>query len=97
MYSRSPTLNQVSLKNFIWKVIFRILVTCPILRSENSFLDRNFETQHVFNVLFVDFWLRFKQGFHGTFPPKKNLKKTPFLPGFCNKILQHECVHNQKP
>ena len=57
MYSCSPTLNQISLKNSTGNVVFQILVTWLFSRNENSFFGRHFETQHFFNVLFADLWL----------------------------------------
>ena len=59
MYSCSPTLNQISLKNFIGKVAFQILVTWLFSRNENSFFGGHFETQHFLMVflLIYDFFL----------------------------------------
>ena len=59
MYLWSPTLSQISLKNFTGKelVVFQILVTWLLLRNENSFFGRHFETQHFLNVLVADLWL----------------------------------------
>ena len=47
MYSCSPTLNQISLKNSFGKVIFQILAKIKMKQNKNRLFDRHFETvQH---------------------------------------------------
>ena len=56
MYSCSPTLNQISLKNFIGKVFFSNFGHVTSLQNENSFFGHHFETQHflMFFLLIYD-------------------------------------------
>ena len=47
MYSCSPTLSQISLKNSFGKVVFQILAKIEMTRIENQLFGRHFETvQH---------------------------------------------------
>ena len=47
MYSCSPTLSQISLKNSFGKVVFQILAKIEMTRNKNRLFGRHFETvQH---------------------------------------------------
>ena len=47
MYSCSPTLSQISLKNSFGKVVFQILAKIEMMRNKNLLFGRHFETvQH---------------------------------------------------
>ena len=47
MYSCSPTLSQISLKNSFGKVVFQILAKIEMMRNKNRLFGRHFETvQH---------------------------------------------------
>ena len=52
MYSWSPNLNQISLKNSFGKVVFQILAEIEMTRNENRLLGRHFETVQIFYILF---------------------------------------------
>ena len=52
MYSCSPTLSQISLKNSIGKVVFQNLAKIELTRNKNQSFGRYFETtQHFQNFL----------------------------------------------
>ena len=53
MYSCSPTLSQISLKNSFGKVLFQILAKIEMMRNKNRLFGRHFET-----VQNVHFFLR---------------------------------------
>ena len=55
MYSCSPTLSQISLKNSFGKVVFQILAKIEMMGNKNRLFGRHFETvQHVlFFFLFL--------------------------------------------
>ena len=44
MYSCSPTLSQISLKNSFGKVVFQILAKIEMTRNKNRLFGRHFET-----------------------------------------------------
>ena len=47
MYSSSPTLSQISLKNSFGKVVFHILAKIEMMWNKNRVFGRHFETvQH---------------------------------------------------
>ena len=50
MYSWSPNLSQISLKNSFGKVIFKILVEIEMSQNENRLFGRHFETVHIFYI-----------------------------------------------
>ena len=52
MYSYSPTLSQISLKNSFGKVIFQILAKMEMTQNENRLFGRHFETVHHFQFFF---------------------------------------------
>ena len=53
MYSCSPTLSQISLKNSFGKVVFQILGKIEITQNKNWLFGRHFETvQHCIFLIF---------------------------------------------
>ena len=52
MYSRSPTLSQISLKNSFGKVVFQILAKIEMMRNKNRLFGRHFETVQYFQFFF---------------------------------------------
>ena len=52
MYSCSPTLSQISLKNSFGKVVFQILAKIEMMRNENRLFGRHFETVQHFQHFF---------------------------------------------
>ena len=54
MYSCSPTLSQISLKNSFGKVVFQILVKIEMTRNINRLFGRHFETVQHFQNFFAE-------------------------------------------
>ena len=52
MYSCSPTLSQISLKNSFGKVVFQILAKIKMTRNKNRLFGRHFETVQHFQIFF---------------------------------------------
>ena len=52
MYSCSPTLSQISLKNSFGKVVFQILAKIEMTRNKNRLFGRHFETVQHFQFFF---------------------------------------------
>ena len=52
MYSCSPTLSQISLKNSFGKVVFQILAKIEMMRNKNRLFGRHFETVQHFQFFF---------------------------------------------
>ena len=52
MYSWSPNLSQISLKNSFGKVVFQILAEIEMMRNENRLFGRHFETVQIFYIFF---------------------------------------------
>ena len=52
MYSYSPTLSQISLKNSFGKVVFQILAKIEMTRNKNRLFGRHFETVQHFHIFF---------------------------------------------
>ena len=52
MYSWSPNLSQISLKNSFGKVVFQILAEIEMTRNENRLFGRHFETVQIFYIFF---------------------------------------------
>ena len=50
MYSWSPNLSQISLKNSFGKVVFQILAEIEMTRNENRLFGRRFETVQIFYI-----------------------------------------------
>ena len=50
MYSCSPTLSQISLKNSFEKVFFQILAKIEMTQNKNRFFGRHFETVQHFQI-----------------------------------------------
>ena len=57
MYSSSPNLSQISLKNSFRKVVFQIFVEIEMTRNENRLFGRHFETVQIFYIFFPEIWL----------------------------------------
>ena len=55
MYSWSPNLSQISLKNSFGKVVFQILAEIEMMRNENRLFGRHFETVQIFYIFFLKF------------------------------------------
>ena len=53
MYSWSPNLSQISLKNFFGKVVFQILAEIEMTQNElNRLFGHHFETVRIFYIFF---------------------------------------------
>ena len=52
MYSSSPTLSQIPLKNCFGKVVFQILAKIEMMRNKNRLFGRHFETVQHFQFFF---------------------------------------------
>ena len=50
MYSWSPNLSQISLKNSTGKVVFQILAEIEMTWNENRLFGRHFETVQIFYI-----------------------------------------------
>ena len=57
MYSYSPTLSQISLKNSFGKVVFQILAKIEMTRNKNRLFGRHFETVQHFQNFFAELWV----------------------------------------
>ena len=80
MYSCSPTLSQISLKNSFGKVVFQILAKIEITRNKNRLYGRYFETVQHFQICFcriVNFYRPYIYGanFIAKFPWEKGFLK----------------------
>ena len=56
MYSWSPNLSQISLKNSFGKVVFQILAEIEMTRNENQLFGRHFEMVQIFYIFFPEIW-----------------------------------------
>ena len=54
MYSCSPTLSHISLKNSFGKVGFQILAKVEMTRNKNGLFGRHFETVQHLQVFFAE-------------------------------------------
>ena len=52
IYSYSPSLSQISLKNSFGKVVFQNLAKIEMTRNKNRLFGRHFETEQHFNIFF---------------------------------------------
>ena len=52
MYSCSPTLSQISLKNSFGKGVFQILAKIEMTRNKNRLFGHHFETEQHFQIFF---------------------------------------------
>ena len=52
MYSWSPNLSQISLKNSFGKVVFQIPAEIKLTRNKNRLFGRHFETVQIFYIFF---------------------------------------------
>ena len=57
MYSWSPNLSQISLKNSFGKVFFQILAEIEMMRNENWLFGRHFEMVQNILYFFPEIWL----------------------------------------
>ena len=57
MYSWSPNLSQISLKNTFGKMVFQILAEIEMTRNENRLFGGHFETVQIFYNFFPEIWL----------------------------------------
>ena len=57
MYSWSPNLSQISLKNSFGNVFFQILAEIEMMWNENRLFGRHFETVQIFYIFFPEIWL----------------------------------------
>ena len=57
IYSYSPSLSQISLKNSFGKVVFQNLAKIEMTRNKNRLFGRHFETEQYFKIVFAE--LRF--------------------------------------
>ena len=55
MYSRSPNLSQISLKNSFGKVVFQILPEIEMMRNENWLFGHHFEMVQIFYIFFLKY------------------------------------------
>ena len=55
MYSWSPNLSQISLKNSFGKVFFQILTEIEMTRNENRLFGHHFETVQIFYIFFLKY------------------------------------------
>ena len=54
MYSYSPTLSQISLKNSFGKGVFQILAKIEMMRNKNRLFGRHFKTVQHFQIFFAE-------------------------------------------
>ena len=54
MFSCSPTLSQISLKNSFGKVVFQILAKIEMTQNKNQLFGRHFETVQHFQIFFAE-------------------------------------------
>ena len=57
MYSCSPTLSQISLKNSFGKVFFQILAKIEMMRNKNRLFGCHSETVQRFHFFFAELWI----------------------------------------
>ena len=57
MYSWSPNLSQISLKNSFGKVVLQILAKIEMMRNENRLFGRHFENGTNILYFFPEIWL----------------------------------------
>ena len=65
MYSCSPTLSQISLKNSFGKVVFQILTKIEMTQNKNRLFGRHFETVQHFQIFFVELWIFYSPYIYG--------------------------------
>ena len=56
IYSYSPSLSQISLKNSFGKVVFQNLAISEMTRNKNRLFGRHFETVQRFIFFFSELW-----------------------------------------
>ena len=66
MYSYSPTLSQISLKNSFGKVVFPFLAKIKMTQNKNRLFGRHFETvQHFQFFFFAELWFFYSPYIYG--------------------------------
>ena len=65
MYSCSPSLSQISLKNSFGKVVFQILAKIEMMRNKSRLFGRHFETVQHFQIFFAELWLFYSPYIYG--------------------------------
>ena len=56
IYSYSPSLSQISLKNSFGKMVFQNLAKIEMTRNKNRLFGRHFETVQHFEIFFAELW-----------------------------------------
>ena len=56
IYSYSPSLSQISLKNSFGKAVFQNLAKIEMTRYKNWLFGRHFETEQHFKIFFAKLW-----------------------------------------
>ena len=56
IYSYSPSLSQISLKNSFGKMVFQNLAKIEMTRNKNRLFGRHFETVQHFKFFFEEMW-----------------------------------------
>ena len=90
MYSYSPTLSQISLKNSFGKVVFQILAKIEMTRNKNRLLGRHFETVQYFQNFFAELWFFIARTYMVQISLQNSGGKVVFLRGFHGTPLGHQ-------
>ena len=56
IYSYSPSLSQISLKNSFGEMVFQNLAKIKMTRNKNRLFGRHFETVQHFEIFFAELW-----------------------------------------
>ena len=81
MYSYSPNLSQISLKNSFGKVVFQILAKIEMTRNKNRLFGRHFQTVQHFQILFAELWFFIARTYMVQISLQKSGGKVVFLRG----------------
>ena len=81
MYSFSPTLSRISLKNSFRKVVFQILAKIKMMRNENRLFGRHFETVKHFQFFFCRIMIFYSPYIYGASFIAKFRWESGFLKG----------------
>ena len=81
MYSYSPTLSQISLKNSFGKVVFQILAKIEMTRNKNRLFGLHFETVQHFHFFFCRIVIYYNPYIYGANLIAKFRWKSGFLKG----------------
>ena len=82
IYSYSPTLSQISLKNSFGKVFFQILAKIEMTRNKSRLFGRHFDTMQHFKKFFAELWFFYSPYIYGENLIAKFWWKRNFLGGF---------------